>query len=219
MNPKTMRMIPVLVIVLFAGLFFNGCQGELIPLAQQFRAEYEAYLPQLQVYVSREILLVREFQDEEKGIDERGDGIRIRREKTIESITIPRHTPGVIMEVDGDTLQVQFEPGNGEGARQIPFSLRKASQAGEGAPQTLFVFDAEEIEYDGRQYRVVYEEGRVPVTEADGSVYAEASDAQGPAQYIATRFYPYLMTRPVEEMDKLKKNNRTVKGLRVENLP
>lgn len=219
MNRKSMQMGLVLVVVLFAGPFFIGCQGGLIPLAQQFRTEYEEYLPQLQVYVSREILLVREFQAEEKGIDDRGDGIHVRREKTIESITIPRHTPGVIMSVDGDTLHVQFEPGDGEGSRQIPFSLRKASQADGGPQQTLFVFDAEEIEYDGQTYRVVYEEGRVPVTEADGAVYAEGSNAQGPTQYIATRFYPYLMTRPVEELDRLKENNRTVKGLRVENLP
>ena len=216
MNRKTTRIAVALAAALLLVSALSGCAGKLVPLAEQFREEYEEYLPQLQVYVSREIVLVREFRAEEKGLDDRGDGIRIRREKTVESITIPTRTPGVITAIEGDTLMVQFEPDGDNGSRELPFFLRRTSQADDGSQQTLFVFDAEEVEYDGQRYRVLYEQGRVPVTEADGSVYAEGSDSQGPTQYIATRFYPYLMTRPVDELDKLKEKNRTVKGLRVE---
>lgn len=213
-NAAVMRL--TVFALAFLVLLLVGCRGAVVPLTQQIRQEFSAFLPDIQVYVSSEILLVRESEFEEKGVVDSGTNIRVRMEKTIESITIPGHTPGVIVGVEGDTLQVQFESSTGENGRVLPFSLRLSARENGGPQHALFVFDIEEIEYDGQRYRVVYEEGSVPVTETDGAVYdASADAAAAPAQYIATRLYPYLMIHPVEELARLEKKNRIVKGLRV----
>ncbi|MBI9082862.1 MAG: hypothetical protein JEZ11_04645 [Desulfobacterales bacterium] len=218
------RNAAVMILTLLALSFFcsllPGCQGPVVPLTQQVRQEFSSYLPDIQVYVSSEILLVRESESEEKGVIDSGANIRVRKEKTIESITIPSHTPGIIVGGEGDTLQVQFESSAGETGRVLPFSLRLSARADGGPKHAIFIFDLEEIEYDGQRYRVAYEEGSVPVTETDGAVYdAKAGGTSAPTQYIATRLYPYLMIHPVEELARLEKKNRIVKGLRVGKAP
>ena len=203
----------------FVCVLLAGCRGEMVPLTQQVRLAFSSYLTDIQVYVSSEILLVRESESEEKGVVGGGANIRVRKEKTIESITIPSQTPGIIVGVDGDTLQVQFESSAEETTRIIPFSLRRSAREEGGPELAVFVFDAEDIEYDGHRYRVAYEEGSVAVTETDGAVYAKADGPSAPAQYMATRLYPYLMIHPVEELARLEKKNRIVKGLRIERAP
>ena len=206
------------ILALFWGVL-AGCRGEMVPLTQAICQEFSSYIPEIQVYNSREILLVREVESEDKKVLDSGSNIQVKKEKLIDSITVPAFTPGVIASTEGGTFQVQFESGDAAGDRVIPFTLRLSAQKDGGPREAVYVFDKEEIEYDGKPYKVYYEEGSAPVTETDGAVYAKGNDADAPNQYIATRFYPYLMIHPVEEFARLQKKNRVVKGLRVRNRP
>ena len=214
-NRKTMSIPRILMVLAILWAALAGCRGEMVPLTQAICQAFASYIPEIQVYNSREIFLVRTVKSEEKQVLDGGSNIQINKEMVIQSITIPAYTPGVIAAMDGDTFWVQFEPTSGEAARVIPFTLRLSAQEDGGPREAIYVFDGEEIEYDGNRYKVTYEEGSAPVKQTDGAVYATGDEVQGPAQYIATRFYPYLMIHPVEEFARLEKKNRVVKGLRV----
>jgi hypothetical protein len=214
------RWILVAVVAVAVAGAVAGCRvGGLVPFTQKVRYEFEDYLPGVQFYTSREIILVRTSQSEEKSISGKGKEIEVKTEKIIESVTIPRHTPGTLRYAEGDIFYVQFEPDDDGGNRVLPFVLRSAVSEDAGTEKSVFIFDQDSIEYDGERYSVLYEEGSIPVTETDGAVYAGQPETGTPAQFISAKFYPYLMIHSVQARDNLTKKSRTVKGLKVEKAP
>jgi hypothetical protein len=88
-----------------------GCASR--PLTHQMRSLYQLdpeTIRQVQVYTSREIVLERRV-DRKRAEASSGRELLLRESELIRRIRIPKGTPGVIVGVEEDRLEVQFEPG------------------------------------------------------------------------------------------------------------
>jgi hypothetical protein len=204
--------------VSFVLLLFIAVPGcivhSLVPFTNRHVDEFEAYLRNLQYYTSEIVVFKREIESEEKSVINRTHRIRIERNKKILEITIPKNTPGVLRKIEGNTIYVQFEPDQEGYDITIPFTkaVLQDFQADPGyGAKYAYVFNAEKIQYAGKEYSVFYLKEEVPVsTDKGGKKKVD--------HYVTKMFYPHLMVYPVELVDLLDKDKRTVKGLRLEDV-
>jgi len=204
--------------VLFAAVLFVTVPGcivySLIPFTDGHVNEFEAYLEDLQYYTSEMVVFKREMETEEKSITNKTHRIRIERNKKILEITIPKNTPGVVRKIEGNTLFVQFEPDQEGYDMTIPFTkaVLQDFQADPDSPaRYTYVLNAEKIQYAGKEYSIFYLQEEVPV-------YTEKNGKKKVDHRVTKMFYPHLMIYPVELVDLLDKEKRTVKGLRIEDV-
>ncbi len=214
-------LLPVLL--LWSGV---GCQTlpnrsipeKLVPFTAKHLEDYGEYLEEIQFFISRKIVLHRSIESETKEVTGAVHTIQVEKDTEIQSITFPAQTPGVLFGIDAGTLNVQFEPAREGRSRAIPFRQRSLAR-GDGKPEkVVFVFDKENIVYDGNTYNVYYEEEDVAVTEEDKTIYAEkARSEQG--QYITKKRLPILLINPVRKISRFKEENRVVPGVWEEDPP
>ncbi len=201
--------------VLFALLLFitvPGCiVNSLVPFTSWHVNEFEAYVRDIQYYTSEIFVFKREIESEEKSVINRTHRIRIERNKKILEITIPKNTPGILRKIEGNTLHVQFEPDQEGYEMAIPFTksvLQDFESDPESSARYAYVFNADKIHYGGKEYSVLYPKEEVPV-------YTDKSGKKKVDHYVTKMFYPRLMIYPVELVDLLDREKRTVKGLRI----
>ena len=154
----------------------------------------------------------REIESEETSIINRTHRIRIERNKKILEITIPKHTPGILRRVEGNTIYVQFEPDQEGYDLSIPFTktvLRDLNEDPGSGTKYAYEFSADKFNYAGKEYTVLYVKEEVPV-------YSDKSGKKKVDHIVTKMFYPHLMIYPVELVDLLDKEKRTVRGMRIE---
>jgi hypothetical protein len=217
-----------LIILLPALLLWSGvgCQTmprrsvpeKLVPFTAKHLKDYGEYLEEIQFFISRKIVLHRSIESETRDVTGAIHTLQVEKDTEIQSITFPAQTPGVLFGMDAGSLNVQFEPARDGRSRAIPFRQRSLA-GGDGKPErVVFVFDKENIVYDGNTYNVFYEEEVVTVTEEDNTIYAEkARSEQG--QYIIKKRFPILLINPVRKISRFKEENRVVPGVWEEDPP
>lgn len=214
---KTWLIVLLPALVIWSG---TGCQTlphrsvpeKLVPFTAKHLKDYGEYLEKIQFFISRQIVLHRSVESETKEVTGAVHTIQIEKDTEIQSITFPAKTPGVLYGIDGDNLNVQFEPARDGRSRTIPFRPRRRV-AGDNKPENVvFVFDKEEIVYDGSDYKVYYEQEDVAVTAEDKTIFADkARSEQG--QYITKKRFPILLINPVRQINRYKEENRVVPGV------
>jgi hypothetical protein len=214
---KTWLIIFLPALVIWSG---TGCQTmphrlapeKLVPFTAKHLEDYGEYLEKIQFFISRQIVLHRSIESETKDVTRGVHTIQIEKDTEIQSITFPAQTPGVFFGKDGAILNVQFEPARDGRSRTIPFRPRRLA-AKENKPENVFfVFDKDEIVYDGSDYKVYYEEEDVAVTPEDKTIFADkARSEQG--QYITKKRFPILLINPVRQINRYKEENRVVPGV------
>jgi hypothetical protein len=96
-------------VALVLGLSAAGCSGR-TALNEEIRGRVgDVELGRLQVYASDEIQLWRTLRSDEPTVTARHT-LRIDRDKKLEEIRFASGTPGVILKVEKNRVQVSFEP-------------------------------------------------------------------------------------------------------------
>lgn len=99
------------IAAVMAIFFAAGCAH--VPLDHQLRSEYQLSpetLKSLQVYTSGDIILERRVERKRAEADA-DRKLVVQESELIRKVYIPSGTPGVIVGVQDDRLEVQFEPG------------------------------------------------------------------------------------------------------------
>jgi len=215
---KIKWLIVLLPVLVFAGV--AGCKtissrtapDSLVPFTGKHMEDFSEYLEDIQFYISREIVLHRATEFEKKDVTGEIHTIQVEKKLKVQSITFPAKTPCVLFGIDGDTLDVQFEPARDGRNRTIPFRKRNLAVDGSNPENVVFVFDRENISYDGNEYKVYYEEEEVAVTEKDSAIYAEKARSEQ-EQYIIKKRFPILLINPVRRISRFNEENRVVPGV------
>lgn len=204
-----------LLLLLSAALWLGGCAGRYTPFTLAEREAFDAFLPRVQFYVSHRIVLSRVTTEESRALSERSHTLRVARDQYVEKIFIEPRTPGVLQRIEGATLHVQFEPPPDAPQRTLPFTATEIY--GEGAPPetVVYAFTRDRLTYDGREYRVSFEEASTPVTRRDDAVYPGPLAQEGDVPYIRRERFPMLLIRPTEEERRIREEERRLPGLRV----
>ncbi len=146
-----MKTIQFFFILAFVGTLFN-CSPRLSPFTEDLQAENswsERELSKIQFYVSRDIVLYRDFKSGESKIE---DGkVKIVNGRKVEEVIISKGTPGVmVLNPKSDRIAVSFEGGSDD-----KFLMFGPNPKFDGK----YVLLAKEwkkkggtITYDGRQY-------------------------------------------------------------------
>ncbi len=214
---KIKWLIILITVLVFTGAV--GCQttanrtvpGKLVPFTGKHLEDFSEYLEEIQFYISWQVILHRTIESEQKDVTGEIHTIQVEKNLNVQSITFPAKTPCVLFGIDGDTLNVQFEPAREGRNRTLPFSKRGLIPGSDKPATTVFAFDNVSIAYDGEEYRVYFEEEDVAVTEKDDTLFAEkARSEQG--QYRIKKRFPILLINPVIEIGRVTEERRTVPG-------
>ncbi|GBC62152.1 hypothetical protein DENIS_3115 [Desulfonema ishimotonii] len=176
-------------------------------------------LQNLQFYISDEIRLRREIGYQERYVEDATHTIRVEDRRQILEIRIPRHTPGVLSRVAGDTLYVRFEGPPGDPGREIPFTKR---------PRNVYLTDEPEdfiyqlrperlpfyLMYGGNLSEVCFSTEKTEVSRENVDMYAGKGDHVKRHYYMKT-LYPVLMVRPVRQTSDVERAHRTLPGQRL----
>lgn len=111
-------------VLVAAGLlaFLSGCASYL-PFSQELRDEHKLEakdLKNLQFYTSHTITLRREAERGGREVTS-GHKLLLIAGKQIEEVVIEKHTPGIVLNASGSTLEVSFDEGT-----SLVFSIRGA---------------------------------------------------------------------------------------------
>lgn len=110
-----MKTIQFIFIFALAGLMFN-CSPKLSPFTQQLQEENgwsKDDLERIQFYVSRDIVLQRNFKSGESKIE--NGKVRLVNGRKVEEVIITKGTPGVlVLNPRSDRMAISFEDGNDE---------------------------------------------------------------------------------------------------------
>jgi hypothetical protein len=199
-----------------ACLFLPNCRS-LELFSDEYRLRLEEFLPRVQFYLSRDLVLVREMEITEERVDAPSHRVRIEKNRRILEIRIPAGTPGVLREATPEALWVAFEdPGDGL-PRRLPFrrTPRRAGKADLETPANfVYQFSAPTVQYGGERFEARFVREGVPVSPDDVSVYAPPAEREPGVHRIRKTFYPALMIDLVEQ-EARRRDRRTADGLRV----
>lgn len=134
----------------FCFLMLSACSPQLSPFTERLNDEFnwsEEELQQIQFYVSKDIILQRNFNRGESTIS--GGKIRVINGREVEEVIIQRGTPGVLMfSPKEDRFAVSFE-----GEKYLMFGPNPR----QGGKYVLLAKDwkrsSGQVTYDGRTYR------------------------------------------------------------------
>ena len=197
-------------------LFLPSCRS-LELFSDEYRVRLESFLPQVQFYLSRDLVLVREMEITEERIEAPSHRVRLEKDRRILEIRIPAGTPGVLREATPEVLWVAFEdPGDGL-PRRIPFRrtpIRTGKADLESPANFVYQFSEPIVRYEGERFEARFVHEGVPVSPEDVSVYAPPAKRAPGVHRIRKTFYPALMIDLVEQ-EARRRERRTAEGLRV----
>ncbi|QTA85763.1 Uncharacterized protein dnm_017770 [Desulfonema magnum] len=213
MNPSRFLFI------VFVFMLVAGCRS-FVPFTYEQGKEFKNYLPNIQFYISQQILLQRGVESEEKIITSDSRKIRVEKNRKIMEIKIPKHTPGICRKTDGDELNklyIQFEPPSENKERLIPFNkISKYDPVTDDPGAYMYQFKDREIIYEGKKYTVLFSQKKTRVSKGDTDIYANKTDETTQNHYFIKILYPLLIIDPVEHSSRFEKERRTVSGVKIQ---
>ena len=197
-------------------LFLPSCRSPAL-FTDEYRVRLESRLPRVQFYLSRDLVLRREMETTEEVIDIPSHRIRIERDRRILEIEFPAGTPGVLRDVDGDTLWVVFEDRADGLFRSLPFRrtpIRTAASDMDDPANFVYQFAESRVRYEGAWFEARFVREGVPVTPSDVTVHAPPADRETGVHRIRKTFYPAL-TIALFEHEAFHRERRRAEGVRV----
>lgn len=106
-------MSPRLALTLAGAALLAGCGPSFVPFTVELQDQYrltDADVKNLQFYNSDEIVLRREAGGDKSQVTG-SHKLLVVQGKSIDEVVIPKHTPGVVAQIEPGVLHVSFEPG------------------------------------------------------------------------------------------------------------
>lgn len=201
-------------IIILSALILSACKS-FVPFTNEHYTEFEKHLSEIQFYNGEEISIERTVETEASEVDEHA--LRIKKNKNLFVITIPKYTPGILKRVspEGDTLYVQFEPSSEE--KVIPFiKIPKYRHSGQKQVGYIYQFSEPKITYGEETYKVFFRQKKFRVDEADMDVYVVGKDNKSDKHSVLKTIYPVLNINPAELEERVNNSYIIVPGIKIE---
>ncbi len=130
----------------------------------------------------------------------------------VTEVRIPRHTPGVVREQHGKTLQVQFETEE----NLIPFTRTPIDLYQETDPKNyVYQLREKELFYEGKRFAVSFMKQKARVVPENKDLYVSDPE-NGTIHYYKKTLYPILLIEHRFQAPDIERNQKQVPGKTVQ---